>query len=323
MSDLWAIALLAAAVGFALSIGAHYTGACMGMAYAARALRLRTALLIMAPLALGGAILASGAVEATVGGQLLGAPVVQLPLGFSIIGSAFALTAAYNFVRLPTSTIQILVFAVVGGGIAEGVPVEWSTIEHLVVVWAVVPPLAALLGFLATRWTAPRSGSTHPAWERGAAVGGVLVVAGAVASFVMGANDVSNASGALVMTGLIGPLAAAAIGGAGLSVGVITWGRPLLQRVAFETVSLDRRTASIAQFVQSGLVLGAVAVGLFTSLNQALIGAMAGTGLARGRSTVNRSVVLGILAGWAVGPASGFALALVVTSALRALGALP
>lgn len=320
MVTIWAALLVAAALAFAWSIGAHYTGACMGMAYAARAVRLRSALLIMAPLTFLGAVLASGAVEATVGGQLLAAPVVALPLGFAILVTAFLLTSAYNRVRLPTSTIQILVFSVVGAGLAAGVPVRWDTILRLVVVWAVVPPGALLLGFVFTRLTEPTREAAPRAPSAPALLGPALVVAGAGASFVMGANDVSNSSGALLMTGQMGPLVAAGLGGAGLAVGVITWGRPLLQRVAFETVELDRRTASIAQFVQGGLVLAAVFFGYFTSLNQALVGAMAGTGLARGRSAVNRTVFRDILVGWAVGPASGVTLAFATTWALRSAG---
>lgn len=320
--SVWDLLLLGAAVGFAWSIGAHYTGACMGMAYAARAIPLRTALLVMAPLALLGAVLASGAVEATVGGQLLGGPPIAVPVGVAILAVAFVLTAAYNFVRLPTSTIQILVFSVVGAGLAIGIPVRWDTILRLLLVWAIVPPLAAGLGFGLTRLTQPKiaPGASPPSpW---APLGALLVAAGVGASFVMGANDVTNASGALLLTGLLNPFEAAAIGGIGLAVGVLTWGEPLLRRVAFETVALDRRTASIAQFVQALLVLGAVLFGFFTSLNQALIGAMAGTGLARGRGAVDRSVVGGILAGWAVGPASGLALAYAVASVLRAAGLL-
>ena len=317
--------LLAASLAFAWSIGAHYTGACMGMAYAARSITLRRALILMAPLAFVGAVVASGAVEVTVGSGLLSGGSVGIPVAGAIIVSAFALTSAYNFVRLPTSTIQILVFAVVGAGVASGVSVNWGTVARLAVVWAAVPPAAAALAFLLTRLAdatrmGRRLGSDSSYLP---AVGLGLVAAGAGASFVMGANDVSNASGALVMTGLFGLLPAAALGGIGLSVGVLTWGRPILQRVAFETVKLDRLTASLSQLVQSILVLVPVLFGYFTSLNQALLGAMAGAGYARGRATVNATVLYSILLGWAVGPASGFGLAFVVVWAGRSVGVLP
>jgi inorganic phosphate transporter, PiT family len=123
----------------------------------------------------------------------------------------------------------------------------------------------------------------------------------------MGANDVSNASGALVGTGTLSPLAAGALGGAAIAVGVLTWGKPLLRRVAFEIVEVDRAMATAAQLVQAGVVLAAVAFGFFTSMNQALVGAMAGAGFARGRETVHLSTLFSILQGWVLGPAGSIA----------------
>lgn len=125
----------------------------------------------------------------------------------------------------------------------------------------------------------------------------------------MGANDVANATGSLVGTGTLGPLAAGTLGGAALAAGVLTWGRPLLERVAFDIVSVDRPMATAAQLVQAVVVLVAVAFGYFTSMNQALVGAMPGAGSARGRHSVHTGTLLGILRGWIVGPGAAVALA--------------
>jgi PiT family inorganic phosphate transporter len=71
--------------------------------------------------------------------------------------------------------------------------------------------------------------------------------------------------------------------------------------------------ASAAQFVQALVVLLAVTQGLFTSMNQALVGAMAGTaGLARGRETVQRATILGIVHGRATRPITGAGLCVVL-----------
>ncbi|MGD0719382.1 MAG: inorganic phosphate transporter, partial [Thermoplasmata archaeon] len=143
--------LIAAAFAFAFSMGGHYTGACMGMPYAAGAIRAGPALLLMAPLTLLGAVFASGAVEGTVGHGILASSAVSLGLALAIVLSAFTLTAAYNFVRIPTSTIQILVFSAVGAGLADGIAIRWNTIETLLVLWAVAPFAAFALGYLVVR----------------------------------------------------------------------------------------------------------------------------------------------------------------------------
>ncbi|HJQ73625.1 MAG TPA: inorganic phosphate transporter [Gaiellaceae bacterium] len=290
--------LIVLAIGFAWSIGAHYTGAVMGMPHALRAIGAWQALLLMAPLALIGATFASHAVEKRVGSGLT-AGALSVRQQVVVIGVAFAVTTFFNRFRMPTSTIQILVFSVVGVALATGTGVTWRSIERLIGVWAAAPVVAIALGFLLTLLL--------DRLPLGGRIGAALVAVGAVAAFAMGANDVSNASGALVGTGTFSPLAAGAIGGAGIAAGVLTWGKPLLRRVAFEIVEVDRAMATAAQLVQAGVVLAAVAFGFFTSMNQALVGAMAGAGFARGRETVHLSTLLSILQGWVLGPAASIA----------------
>jgi PiT family inorganic phosphate transporter len=286
--------LIVLAVGFAWSIGAHYTGAVMGMPHALRAIGAWQALLLMAPLAFLGATFASHEVEKRVGSGLTDGR-LSVSRQVVVIGVAFAVTTFFNRFRMPTSTIQILVFSVVGVALATGTGVSWGSIGHLVGVWAVAPAAAVALGLLLTL--------VLDRLPLGGRIGAALVAVGAVAAFAMGANDVSNASGALVGTGTFGPLAAGALGGAGIALGVLTWGKPLLRRVAFEIVEVDRAMATAAQLVQAVVVLVAVAFGFFTSMNQALVGAMAGAGFARGRETVHLSTLLSILQGWVLGPA--------------------
>jgi PiT family inorganic phosphate transporter len=316
--------LIVLALGFAWSIGAHYTGAVMGMPHALKAIGAWQALILMAPLALLGATFASHAVEKRVGSGLT-ASALSVKQQVVVIGVAFAVTTFFNRLTMPTSTIQILVFSVVGVALATRGTVRWGAIGRLAIVWVAAPLAAIGLGFVLTLVLdrlslmagggASRAGAARPE-DRWARIGGALVAVGAVAAFAMGANDVSNASGALVGTGTFSPLAAGAVGGAGIAIGVLTWGKPLLRRVAFEIVEVDRAMATAAQLVQAGVVLAAVAFGFFTSMNQALVGAMAGAGFARGRETVHLATLLSILQGWVLGPAgalaAGFVLGLTV-----------
>jgi inorganic phosphate transporter, PiT family len=312
--------LVPVAFAFAISIGAHYTGACMGMPYAAGAIRLGPALLLMAPLAVIGATFLSEGVESTVGHGILRSPSVALGLALAIVTGALVLTSAYNFLTIPTSTIQILVFSTVGAGLGAGLAVDWATIGTLLVLWAVAPFAAFGLGFAFLR-TADRlrpGGGGGGRLARPAVV--ALVGVGGAASLAMGANDVANASGAFVMTGLFGLMLAGLVGGVGIAIGVVTWGRPLLRTVAFNLVRLDARMATASQLAQATVILVSVAFGLFTSMNQALVGAMIGAGVARGQSTVLWKTIRSILIGWSVGPVSGLALGLVLSVSFGRLG---
>ncbi len=300
--------LVVLAFSFAWSIGSHYTGACMGMPYALGAIRARAALALMAPLALAGAALASGKVATTVGRRLVDATPTRLG-EIVVVAVAFGVTALYNRVRIPTSTIQILVGAVAGLAVGAHVGVHWHTIAVLATIWVAAPPVAAALGYA--------GGRTLGGVQR---VGGALVLVGCVVSFAMGANDVALASGALVGPGVLGARSAGALCGVGIALGVIVTGRGLLERVAFDIVEVDRATATTAQLVQALVILVAVSFGYFTSLNQALVGAMAGAGSARGKHAVKTRNLLGIVRGWVTGPPSSFALALLAALAVRAAG---
>jgi PiT family inorganic phosphate transporter len=87
-------------------MGAHYTGACMGMPHALHAISARRALAVMAPLTLLGATFASHGVEHTVGrGLLSGAGLSAAGLAI-VVGVAFGLTSLFNRLRIPTSTIH-------------------------------------------------------------------------------------------------------------------------------------------------------------------------------------------------------------------------
>ena len=311
------IVLLLVVLAFAWSIGAHYTGACMGMPYGSGSIRLWPALATMAVLALAGAALVSHRVEVTVGLHIIDAGQVTLPGAAVILVVACALTTVYTSVRVPTSTIQILVFSVAGTALGAGIAIHWTTILHLAIVWVLAPPAATGLGYLFTRGldgivkSRPKGPGVQGQQEVRSGLGmwpALLVLVGAAASFTMGGNDVANATGMLVMTRSFNVWTAGILGGIGLFIGVLTWGRPLLKTVAFDIVRVDLPMATAAQLVQALVVFVAVLFGFFTSMNQALVGAMTGAGLARGQETVRWATVRNIVKGWLVGPPSGLAL---------------
>jgi PiT family inorganic phosphate transporter len=299
------ILLVALAFSFAWSIGSHYTGACMGMPYALGAVRAGTALALMAPLALAGAALGSGKVATTIGRRLVAAPPTKLA-ELLIVAVAFGVTALYNRLRIPTSTIQLLVGSVVGVAVGASAGVHWRTIATLAAIWIAAPLVAAAVGF-----------GGGKAFRNVTRVGPALVLVGCLASFAMGANDVALASGALVGADVFGPRSAGLVCGVGIAFGVLLTGRALLDRVAFDIVELDRVTATAAQFVQALVILVAVSFGYFTSMNQALVGAMAGAGAARGRDAVKRGTLAGIVRGWILGPPASFLLALIAALLAR------
>ena len=228
-----------------------------------------------------------------------------------MIGVAFAVTTFFNRFRMPTSTIQILVFSVVGVALATGTGrCSWGAIGRLAIVWAAAPIAAIGLGFVFTL--------VLDRLRLGARIGDGARRHGRGRRVRDGRERrLERERGARRHRDALSPLAAGALGGAAIAVGVLTWGKPLLRRVAFEIVEVDRAMATAAQLVQAGVVLAAVAFGFFTSMNQALVGAMAGAGFARGRETVHLATLFSILQGWVLGPAGALAAAFVFGLTVR------
>ncbi len=339
MLSIAAIFLVVVALLFAWSMGAHYTGAVMGMPHASHAIRIWPALLTMAILTIIGATLASGGVQTTVGLDIVDARTVTIIAATVMVLSAAILTTVYTYYKIPSSTIQIFVFSIVGTGLAAHIAIHWNTILHLAVLWVLAPVVALGLGFIfthlfdlvvppseaavETRLVAGRDRETtavKPLSAAARALPTCLVLVGGAASFTLGANDVSNAVGVFSMVNLTTTTIAGLLGGVAMAVGALTWGQGILKRVAFDVVKTDLSMASAAQMVQAIVVLAAVSQGLFTSMNQALIGAMTGTGLARGNDTIRWPVVRGIVTGWAVGPLSGITTGFVLYSILQLVG---
>jgi PiT family inorganic phosphate transporter len=316
----WILVVLSLA--FAWSMGAHYTGAVMGMPYASRSIRLWPALTTMAILTVIGATIASHGVQKTVGLHIVKVDQVTVPMLIVMEFGAFFLTTIYTYAKVPTSTIQILIFCIVGTAVAAHAAVNWTTIWHLALTWVLAPPAAVLLGFTFTRLLDRFVPSAKESYteQRGSILPSLLVLVGMAAAFVLGANDVSNAVGVWSAVNLTSLLVAGLLGGIAMAVGALSWGQRILHRVAFDIVKVDLAMASAAQFVQALVVFLAVTQGLFTSMNQALVGAMAGTGLARGRETVQTSTLIGIAKGWAISPISGFTLCFLLERLLRSLG---
>jgi PiT family inorganic phosphate transporter len=330
--------LVVLAVGFAYSMGAHYTGACMGMPHALSAISARRALLLMAPLTLIGATFASHGVEHTVGHNLLTGAGLSVDGLIIVIGIAFGLTSTFNKARIPTSTIQILVFTVVGAGLAAGIGVHWSTIATLAAIWVAAPLVAGGAGYPLTeildqmpavriearavdqaladtgrprrrphpdkRWeTLPLRRHQPPARP----AGGWLA-----RSSPSGRSPASPWAATTSPT----PPARSWAPTPSARSSPVCWagpGSPSGCSPGVGRCSTASPSTSSPSTVPAGVVLAAVGFGFFTSMNQALVGAMTGTAAARGRHTVHAVTLLGILRGWAIGPGAGIALAYAIT----------
>jgi len=300
--DILTIAMIASGLFFGWTIGSHYTGATMGMAYGSGIVKSPiTATILVAVFALIGATFESRNVVETVGTGIIQGKDLT-PLGaMTMMFTAALVTAANTWMRWPVSTSQLACFSVVGSAVAMGAPVYWgSTIVFLCVTWVATPIVAAVLGWIfthATDWTIKGRSETL---EK--VLGYALFIASCYSSYTLGANNTGNAVGVFFGLKLTTEMQAGFIGGIVIAIGAVTWGIPLLQKVGKDLVQVDLSVGVGAKFAQSVTAHIAAVLGFPTSMNQAQIGGVAGAAYVRGLQTIDMAAMKEIVLSWFLTP---------------------
>ncbi|MDF1526677.1 MAG: inorganic phosphate transporter [bacterium] len=149
-------------------------------------------------------------------------------------------------------------------------------------------------------------------------------------AFAHGANDVANAigpfaaivsvfkSGDLAMKVPV-PLWVLALGGAGIVVGLGTWGYKVIETIGKKITSMTPSRGFSAEFATATTVLVCSKLGLPVSTSHTLVGSVIGVGLARGMAALNLRVIRSIVNSWIITiPAAGI-LTILIYLALKAV----
>ncbi|HEY0145319.1 MAG: inorganic phosphate transporter [Methylovirgula sp.] len=141
------------------------------------------------------------------------------------------------------------------------------------------------------------------------------------AAYTLGANNTGNAVGVFYGLKLATPMKAGFAGGLVMALGALTWGRPILEKMGKGIVELGLDMGIGAKLAQSLTAHTAAICGYPTSMNQALIGGIAGASRARGRETLNRRALTEIVFSWFFTPIlAGVASFLLYVLVSKALG---
>ena len=135
------------------------------------------------------------------------------------------------------------------------------------------------------------------------------IITSCYVAFSHGANDVANAIGPvagiipLASTGEMSatadiPIALLALGGIGIAVGCMTWGRKVMRTVGGKITSLTNTRGFSVDFGAATTVLIASKLGLPISTSHTVVGAVIGVGLARGLEAVDLSIIKKIIVSW-------------------------
>jgi len=146
----------------------------------------------------------------------------------------------------------------------------------------------------------------------------LMVITACAMAFAHGSNDVANAIGPLAavisvaQTGIVGaesalPIWVLLIGGAGIVVGLATYGAKVIATVGEKITQLTPSRGFAAELAAASTIVIASGTGIPISTTQTLVGAVLGVGMARGIEAIDLRVVGRIFVSWVITiPAGAF-----------------
>ncbi len=143
------------------------------------------------------------------------------------------------------------------------------------------------------------------------------IITACTVAFAHGANDVANAVGPLaavvsitttgkILPNVEVPIWVLALGGAGIVIGLATFGYRVIETVGKKTTEMNPSRGFSAEFGGAITVLVASRMGLPVSTTHVIVGSVIGVGLARGMAALDLRVIREIFITWIVTlPAAG------------------
>jgi len=308
------------------TLGANDASNVFGSAVGSKMIRFKQAAIIASIFVILGAVLQGAGGSHTLGklgsiDALGGAFTVALAAGLAV----FWMTK----LKLPVSTSQAIVGAIIGWNLFSGNPTDMSSLTKIVTTWVSGPILGgvfAILLFLLLRFVLKKS-KIH-LMKLDAYIKYALLIVGAFASYSLGANNIANVVGVFVPSApniildfgfftLNGVQLLFLGGGVSIAIGIMTYSKKVMMTVGNSLMRLNAETAlvvvlahSLVLFVFSsqGLSDLFVSIGLPAipmvpvSSSQAIVGSILGIGLLKGGKNIQLKVIGKIAMGWVITP---------------------
>ncbi len=309
------------------SLGANDAANVFGTAVGTRMVKFRTAAVICSIFVILGAV-GSGAGASNTLGKL---GTVTAPAGAFTVALSAALAVFWmTRLKLPVSTSQAIVGAIIGWNLFSASPTDYHTLTKIVATWVVCPILAGAFAaafYLIFKTVIERS-KIHMIRLDSITRWGLFIV-GAFGSYSLGANNIANVMGVFATVSPFREVNIAGlfhlsssqqlflIGGLAIAVGVYTYSRKVMETVGSDLFHLSPVAALIVVlssslvlflFASQSLKLWLESIGLPSlplvpvSSSQAVVGAILGIGIAKSRRNIHFGVLGKISIGWVVTP---------------------
>ncbi len=326
------------------SLGANDAANVFGTAVGTRMITFRAAAIVGSIFVIVGAVVGGSGTSDTLG--KLGA-VTALPGAFVVALSAGLTVFWMTRMKLPVSTSQAIVGAIIGWNLFTGNATDTRTLIRIFSTWILCPILAALFAMLLyfAAKILLRHSSIHmlrlDAYTRSA-----LLAVGAFGAYSLGANNIANVVGVFVPASPFPDLQILPnlildsqqvlflIGGLAIAFGIATYSQKVMATVGESIFRLSPITACIVVLASSLVLFLFASVPLRdwllsmhlpsiplvpVSSSQAVVGAVLGIGIAKSGRNINIRVMGRIGLGWVFTPAAAGLLAFLLLFVMQNL----
>lgn len=309
------------------SLGANDAANVFGSAVGSKMISFKKAVIVLSIFVILGAVFQGAGASHTLG--KLGA--VDAVAGSFTVALAAALSVfIMTKYKLPVSTSQAIVGAIIGWNIFSGNQTDYSALSKIVSTWVLCPILGAIFAILLhllLKFIIHKSKIHLVRLDRNLRIG--LLLVGAFGSFSLGANNIANVMGVfitpaapekslnLLLFVLSGKQQLFLLGGVAIALGAITYSKKIMQTVGNNILHLSSESALVvvlahalvlfifsSQSLQSFVIsLGLPKIPLVpVSSSQAIVGAILGVGLLKKAREIKFNVIGGIATGWITTP---------------------
>jgi len=285
------------------ALGSNDAANVFGTAVASRMVRFATAAVLASAFVLIGAVVGGAGGMRTLSGLTAGG---DLDSALVVTLSAAAVVTIMTAMRLPVSTSQGVVGAILGAALAtDPAAVRWGLLGKVIAAWVSAPIGAAVAAVVIYRIGGRLlDGLGLSLVRRWQVLKLALIVGGSYGAYALGANNVANVVGVFYGSAPFGdsPRLWALLGGGAIALGILTYSRRVMLTVGQSLVPLDPFSALVAILSQGTAVLVLAHVGVPVSTSTAIVGAVVGIGIAKGVRTINLRTLGRIFSGWVSTP---------------------
>jgi len=289
---------------FAMNIGASGAAATMGISYGSGAIdKKRIALLLCACCILLGALFGDE-VAKTLGNGIIPENLISIKIALIILISASSSLFIANLLGIPLSTSEVTVGAVVGVGIAYQ-SLFIPSIIIIVLSWILVPLLAFIISYLSNYWVKKleKKTSIFPAKTKNTFLTTLVILTGLFEAFSAGMNNVANAIGPLIASGIFSIDVGLVVGGIFVALGAFLLGGKVMETNGKKITELSLLQGSTISAIGGTLVTISSIFGIPIPQTQITTCSILGIGFSeKGKAIWKKDIIQRILKIWLISP---------------------